>query len=252
MLDFVSSFHLSPQYWLLVILSITSLGANKTGLEGLSLVVIPVLASVFGGKASTGVVLPFLILADIFAVFSYRKDIQWKYLVRILPWSFLGILIALFVGDNVSDQLFKILIASIILLLVLIMLYKMIRRSQSSSHRHWYITVFSGLLGGFSTMIGNAAGPVMAVFFLSLNLKKNEYIATRAWFFWIVNLVKIPLHVFVWHTINAKTLTFNLLLSPAIAAGALFGLWVVQKIPDKPYRVFILVITFLTSLLMFL
>ena len=76
-----------------------------------------------------------------------------------------------------------------------------------------------------------------------MHLPKNTYIGTGAWFFMIVNLVKIPLHIFIWHTINLQTLSFNAAVLPAIAVGALSGVGIVKKIPEKPYRKFIMVMT---------
>ena len=166
------------------------------------LFVVPVFANIFGGKPSTGLVLPMLIVADIFAVLYYNRHANWKYVLKLLPWAFGGILLAMFVGKAINDQQFRHLIAFIVIIGILWMVYQDI----SSKHSHvpdypWFAALL-GTSGGFSTMIGNAAGPIMSLYLLSMRLPKNIYIGTGAWFFFIINLSKVPLHIFVWKTIT--------------------------------------------------
>jgi len=97
-------------------------------------------------------------------------------------------------------------------------------------------------------MIGNAAGPVMTVYFLSIGFKKNKFIGTAAWFFLAVNIFKVPFHIFSWKTINLSILYFGLSLVPFIVIGALSGVWVVKKIPEKPYRLILFVSVLLSVL----
>ena len=113
----------------------------------------------------------------------------------------------------------------------------------------WYAAVF-GLMGGFTTMIGNAAGPVMSVYLLSMRKDKMEYIGINAWFFLVVNLLKIPLQAFVWDNITWSSLQLNLLMLPIIAIGALIGVSIVKRLPEKAFRRFIQVVTILSVVLM--
>jgi uncharacterized membrane protein YfcA len=106
-------------------------------------------------------------------------------------------------------------------------------------------------MGGFSTMIGNAAGPIMSVYLLSMSLHKNIYIGTTAWFFFIVNTFKMPLQIWGWHNITLRTLGFNLLLLPAIALGAFLGIRIVRLMPESTYRWFIVAATFLSAIALF-
>lgn len=112
-----------------------------------------------------------------------------------------------------------------------------------------YSAVF-GLLGGFTTMIGNAAGPVMSVYLLSMRKEKMEYIGINAWFFLVVNLLKVPLQAFVWHNITWDSLTLNLLMLPVIGIGAFVGIKIVKRLPEKIFRRFIQVVTVLSVILM--
>ena len=247
MIDFISSFELAPIQWALVIFSSVLIGATKTGLAGLYLIGVPIFAQIFGGKSSTGMMLPILVLADVFAVFSYRKSIKWKVLLGVLPWAVAGIAIALWIGTAVSDYVFKVLIAGAVIIVLVFMVFKEISGREIRIKDNLFLNIIIGLLGGFSSMIGNAAGPILAVYFLSHDLDKNTFISTTAWFFWIVNLIKLPVHIFVWKTANLHSLGFDLLMLPAIIAGAAAGVLLVRLIPEKPYRIFIIIATFVSS-----
>ena len=80
---------------------------SKTGFNGLGTVVVPVLAIIFGAKPSTGILLPMLCCADLFAVAYYRRSAEWKYIIRLLPWSLLGFALALLTDHLISRQGFQ-------------------------------------------------------------------------------------------------------------------------------------------------
>ena len=90
----------------------------------------------------------------------------------------------------------------------------------------------------------------MALYLLSMRLPKNVYIGTGAWFFLIINLFKIPFHIYVWETISLQTVALDFLLLPAIATGAFAGILIVKYIPERAYRIFLLVTTALTALVL--
>ncbi len=224
----------------------------KTGFSGFGLLVVPILASVFGGKPSTGFLLPILIMADVFAVSWFRRHANWKYVLKPMPWALAGLLIGLYVGQTISADGFKKLIGACIIGGIIILLWTDISKKENEvSHKPWFAALF-GLAGGFSTMIGNAAGPIMAVYLLSTRIPRDNYIGTTAWFFMLLNLTKLPLQIFVWHNINVDTLVFDLSLLPFIALGAWLGMKCVKKIPEQAYRIIIISFTTLSSLALFL
>ncbi|MCD7930273.1 MAG: TSUP family transporter [Tannerellaceae bacterium] len=101
-------------------------------------------------------------------------------------------------------------------------------------------------------MIGNAAGPVMAVYLLSMRLPKYSFVGTSAWFFLVVNYLKLPLQLFVWENITLQTLILNLFTIPIIIIGAVIGIWFVKKkVPQETYTRFIIIITILSTLMLF-
>lgn len=248
---FIQSYELTSLQWVLLGISGLLIGMSKTGISGVGLMVVPILANAFGGRPSVGLLLPILILADIFAVSWYNRHAQWKHILRLLPWAFVGIITAAIVGKNISDQTFNKLLAILVLGGVVVLVWRDLRSDKLKIPQSRWFAGGMGLLGGFSTMIGNAAGPVMALYLLSMRLPKNIYIGTGAWFFFIVNLSKVPLHVWSWKTITVNSFLLDLLMIPAIAAGAFFGIWLVRLLPEKFYRILVIVTTLLSALLLF-
>lgn len=223
----------------------------KTGIAGIGMLIVPILATIFGGRSSAGILLPMLSMADIFAVAYYHRHAEWKYVIKLLPSTVVGVLVGLFVGNIINDEQFKHLMAILIIVGLGIMVWRERKKDIAAIPHNWIFSSMAGLLGGFSTMIGNAAGPVMSIYFLSMMLPKNSFIGTGAWFFLIINLFKIPFHITVWKTIDINTFTLDLAMLPAITLGAFLGVKLVKYIPEKPYRIFIIVTTALAAIKLF-
>lgn len=251
MLEILESFQLNNEQWLWVVLCALFVGMAKTGIAGVGMLIVPILATIFGGKSSAGILLPMLSMADVFAVSYYHRHAEWKYIIKLMPATVAGVLVGLFVGNMVNDQQFKHMMAVIILVGLVIMIWRERKKDIKAIPHNWMFSSVAGLLGGFSTMIGNAAGPVMSIYFLSMMLPKNSFIGTGAWFFLIINLFKIPFHITVWKTIDLNTFTLDLAMLPVIMIGAYLGVKLVKIIPEKPYRIFIIVTTALAAIKLF-
>jgi uncharacterized membrane protein YfcA len=163
MLEILSGYSLNPLQWGIVISCAILIGMSKTGLSGLGLMVVPILASVLGGRPSVGFLLPILIFADIFAVTWYNRHAEWKHILKLLPWAFIGILAGVWVGQNIPDEVFNRLLAAVVVFGIALMIWQDIRKKAEIPDYGWF-SIILGLLGGFATMIGNAAGPVMALY----------------------------------------------------------------------------------------
>ena len=249
---FLSNFSLSGFHMLLIGLCAILVGMSKTGVPGVSMVVVPIMAMIFGGKASTGFLLPILITADLFAIAYYHRHAEWKPLLKALPWALAGLLLALWIGSGVNDLQFKHIIAGSVLFSLILMVWNDQRKGKNNlPDSRWFAAIF-GLLGGFATMIGNVAGPIFAIYLLSMHLTKKNYIGTTAWFFAIINLTKLPMQYFVWNNIHTESLLIDLLTIPFVVLGAYLGIKAVHAIKEDTYRWAVLVITFISALLIFL
>jgi len=234
--------------WLIIIVSALCIGMSKTGISATGMIAMPLMAIIFGGKLSTGVVLPMLCIADIIAVFYYHRHAEWKHVIRLLPSAIAGIFLGIFTGNVISDNVFKDIMGIIIIVSVGILVWRDLKKDIRVPHGYFFPFI-TGLAGGFATMVGNAAGVIMALFLLSMRLPKNTYIGTGAWFFFIVNLFKVPFHIFIWKTISLNSFLLDLYMIPIIITGAVVGIFLVKIFTEKLYRVFLIVTTILSALI---
>ena len=222
---------------------------SKAGLKGIGILVVILLAFVYEAKASTGILLPMLIIADIIAVVYYRRAVQWDYLKRFLPWMIVGVLFGTYVGKGMPEEIFKKGMATIILISVLIMFAWERYDKSKIPDTLWFIGSM-GFAAGFTTMIGNLAGAFSNIFFLASRIPKIEFIGTAAWLFFFINLFKLPFHIWSWKTIDLDTLYINLTLVPGIIVGFYIGLKSVDKFKEHHFRKFILVMTAIGAIAM--
>lgn len=248
-LEILQTYNLSVLQWSAIGLAVFLLGMSKSGIKGIGIIIVVILAFVFGEKASTGVLLPMLICADIFAVIYYNQHAQWHIIKKLIPWMIVGVLVGVWVGNDISALVFKRLMAVIIIISVLIMIFIERQKSETIPNNKLFSSGM-GFLAGFTTMIGNLAGPVSNIYFLTMRFPKNEFIGTAAWLFFIINVFKLPFHIFIWHTISVESLVLNSILIPAVVLGFFFGAYLVKRISNVNYRRFILIVTAIGGLVM--
>jgi uncharacterized membrane protein YfcA len=240
----------TPYDWTLLFVCALLTGMSKTGIQGITLLAIPLMAVNFGAKPSTGLILPMLCFSDLTAVFYYRRTAEWRYVFKLLPAAIAGFFVAIAIDKLIPASQFRLLMAICIFSGLAIMLRTEKKGADNKwAATRWYAPLF-GLMGGFTTMIGNAAGPVLSVYLLSVRLPKYSFVGTSAWFFLVVNYLKLPLQLFVWNNISLTTLALNALTIPFMLAGAAAGVYFVRKVTEKSYRTFIILVTILSTLML--
>jgi uncharacterized membrane protein YfcA len=207
------------------------------------------LAGAFGGKVSSGIMLPLLIIADVIGVWYYHRHALWGHLKILFPWAAAGVILGTVVGNYLNDVLFRMIMAFVILVSVGIMLWMERDRSKDVPTNIWFGAT-TGVLGGFTSMVGNLAGAVLTLYFLSMRLPKYAFIGTGAWFFMFINWFKAPFHIFVWHTLTWDILLLDLMTIPFIVLGAWLGIVIVKNLSEKTYKWFIIVMTIISAIYM--
>lgn len=234
--------------WIVVVVAgAMLLGLAKTGLPGINMVFVPILASILPAKESTGFLLPLLIVGDVFAVTYYKSHTQWRHLLRLLPFSLLGIGAGYFTMRFLDNEQIKPIIGVIVLVMLTVQIYRTVRKIDESIPRGIWFALIMGFLAGYTTMVANAAGPAMAIYLLAMRLPKEQYVGTGAWYFFIVNLFKVPLSASL-GLITAQSLLTGAVLVPAIALGAIAGIKLLPLIPQKAFRNVILLITAVSAI----
>ena len=227
------------------------IGLAKAGLRGIDMLNVTLMALVFGGKLSTGIVLPLLCAGDIAAVIYYHRHAQWNHFWKLIPWMALGILIGVFWGKDMDELLFRRIMAVIILVTVISILVMEFRRSAAVP-THPVFAASTGIVAGITTMLGNLAGAFSNLYFLAMRVAKNNFIGTAAWLFLVINLFKLPFQVIYWKNITAQTLKTDLYLLPAVAIGFIIGVSIVKRIHEEQYRKVVIILTLIGAAVIFL
>lgn len=226
------------------------IGLSKTAVPGLTIAVVPILALAFGARPSVAIMLPLLLIGDLFALGFYARRARWDRLLplvpAIVPGLVLGGLVLAFVGDRVAGLLIGGLTLAMAILMVLRADKRLAGNGQEDGHGPagsplWKYTM--GTLAGFSTSAANAAGPVMSIYLLSVKLKKEEFLGTAAWFFFAVNVAKIPVYAAL-GLFTGTGIVYCLGASVIVTAGALIGYRALQHFSQRFFHNVVLALAF--------
>jgi hypothetical protein len=253
--------NLEPWQWALVVLGAFLVGVAKTGIAGFGILFVAVFANVIPARQATGFVLPLLIFGDLVAVAAYRRHAAWRLLWRLFPWTALGVILGTLALDRLDDAATRRLVGGIVVAMFFLHVWRRWSAAARSGRDlaepdEWAATapvwfaVMAGVLAGFTTLVANAAGPVMILYLLAMRLPKMEFLGTSAVFFLCLNLFKVPFMVGLGMITPASLLT-NLLLAPAVLAGALAGRWIVRRLNQRWFELTALGLTFLAGLKLF-
>jgi uncharacterized membrane protein YfcA len=235
---------------ILAIITAILVGVAKTGVSGLAIFVVPLIAMVFPAKESVGALLPMLIAGDILAVFYYRQHAQWGQLVKLVPGVAAGMLIGgMFLAHLDNDSMRIFLGGFVLLLLVLEVTARYLNLSEFKRRRS--VAFLIGAMAGFGTTVGNAAGPIMGIYLIMMGLDKKQLMGTGAWFFLIVNTSKLP--IFIYHEmIGVDTLQFFAYMLPFVVLGTFVGRKLLTVLSQKVFNYLVLFFAGVSSLLLLL
>ncbi|MDR3229557.1 MAG: sulfite exporter TauE/SafE family protein [Puniceicoccales bacterium] len=246
--------------WALALLAALLAGVAKTGFNGAGTLTAALFAMILPAKAASGVVLPLLIAADLVAVVIYRRHFVWRYFWRLLPWALVGIVAGYFAMGKISDAQAKTVTGAIVVLLTVLHVWRRRRAEKKAASDDAgngdagnaagggavagsapvaeVSRVFgaaTGVMAGFTTLVANAAGPLVTIYFLAMRLPKMEFVGTGAIFFMVVNWVKVPFMADL-GLINTGSLRFNALLLPAVLLGTLVGRILIARVNQKTFE----------------
>jgi uncharacterized protein len=240
-----------PLYkWLLGAFCAFSVGVAKTGMPGFGVLSVPVFILTVGdARLSAAWLLPLLVCADAFAVVYFRRHAAAAALFSLLPWVIAG-MAAGAVMLRYPDQLIRPTVGGISLVMLILYVWRQ-RKTAPVPRADWKHAGFYGTSAGFATMVANAAGPIMNMYFLSKQLPREEFVATGAWFFFIVNLSKVPVYAYL-GLFSSQSLAFDAALVPFVIGGALTGRKLLQIMPERVFVNSVVALAFIATLLLFL
>lgn len=229
--------------WLLLAVAAVVIGLSKTGLPGGGTIAVAIFAAVLPAKQSTGTILLLLIVADVFAVIVYRRHANWRALLRLAPAVVIGVLLGVLFLAVADDTGVKRVIGGILLVVVAItVIRRRTARPLDGGRAHTVAAASYGTLSGFATMVANAAGPVMSMYFVAARFPVKEFLGTAAWFFFIINVAKVPFSAGL-GLITPSGLLVDAVLVPLVIVGAVFGRILAGRIAQARFEFFVIALT---------
>jgi uncharacterized membrane protein YfcA len=228
--------------WLLGVFNAFTVGAAKTGVPGGGTMVPPLMVLLVGNaRYAAAWTAPMLSTGDMFSVFYWRRHADAKKLFSLIPWVVIGMVVGSF-ALSLDEHLLRRIVGTMLVLFVL-------------QRRGWFKNVsrgaeIYGVAAGFATVVANAAGPVLNMYLLSKQLSKEQFVATGAWFFFVVNIAKLP--VYFWYGLfSAESLIFDALMAPIVVAGGFAGLWLIHRVPQRVFEWLIVSLTTVSLIFLF-
>ena len=228
---------LTTAQWLGLAMVAVLAGLAKGGVAGLGVLVAAVATNLLPAKTATGFVLPLLIVGDLIGLRLFHRHAAWPQLWRLLPWTIAGLAVGWFTLGRLDDTQARLIIGALVVAMVAGH-FESRRRERGGERRMQapvWLAPIAGLLAGFTTLIANAAGPVMIVYLLAMRLPKLEFLGTAAWFFLLLNLAKVPFMVHL-GLVTPSSLATNAVLVPLVAAGALLGRWLAERLDERRFE----------------
>jgi uncharacterized protein len=235
---------LTEWQWTLLALGALVTGLSKTGIAGLGVLAVALFANALPARESTGALLPLLLCADVFGVAFFRKHASWPHLWRLFPWVIAGVIAGFLAMDRIGNLAVQRMIGGILLSMVVLHFWRQRqadRLAQAMPHT-WWFAALTGVLAGFTTMVANAAGPVMILYLLAVGLPKLAFIGTGAWFYMCVNAFKVPFSLKL-GLINRESLLVDAILVLPMIPGALLGPVLLNRMNQRNFELMVLVLT---------
>ncbi|MGQ7294992.1 TSUP family transporter [Quadrisphaera sp. KR29] len=255
---------LTPLDWAVLAVGGLVIGFSKTAFSGLGTLVAVIFALVLPTRASTGAIVPLLIVGDVIAVSLYRRHADWKLLVRLLPYLLGGLLLGVVFLDTVDDVALRRFLGVLLLVLAAMQLRSLLRPPVPQDEtagpagpdswgpvRRRVTAALAGGGAGFATMVANAAGPISSMYLLVMRVSKMAFVGTAAWLYAIVNVAKVPFSVQL-GLIDRESLVLDLLLVPALLLGAVVGVKVLRRVPQQLFTNLTLALTAVSAVALLL
>jgi uncharacterized protein len=183
---------------------------------------------------------------------AFRRHTLWAQIIRMLPPTFLGITVGFFLMKSIPDAAFRPVLGWMLLATTLVQAVRSLWPQWGGAVPHTRAFAWTmGIWAGVATMVANAAGPVMAVYLLAIALPKENLVGTSAWFFLIINVVKLPFSGAL-GLLNAHSLLLDLTLCPLVLAGNWLGRTILHTIPQRVFENLLLVSALAAALKMIL
>jgi uncharacterized membrane protein YfcA len=226
------------------------IGLSKGGLGGTAgALATPLMALVLPADVVIGLILPILMLADIFAVALHWRRWNGHLIILLIPGAIVGVTIGTVFITNAPTELLRTLLGVIVLLFALYKIFeKRILRTINYEPRNWH-GLLAGTITGFSSALAHTGGPPVSIYLLMQRVTPAVFIGTSALFFFILNWIKVPYYLY------AGLFDFDLLrqiawILPLVPIGVWTGRWLAYRVDRQTFENIIVGLLFINGIML--
>jgi uncharacterized membrane protein YfcA len=217
-------------FWTVAVAAVFMVGLSKSGLiSSMGLIAVPLLALVMPPRDAAGMMLPLLLVMDVIAIWTYRRDANWTVLWIMIPGAMVGTIVGWVLWAVVTDAVVNLLVGLISVAFVFWALSPLAKKIVANAHPSKPWGTFWAGVAGFTSFISHTGGPPFQIYVLPQRLAPVAYAGTTAFFFGIVNTSKVIPYWFLGQ-LNVSNMTAAMLLTPVAIAGVLAGVALVRRI----------------------
>jgi uncharacterized protein len=237
-------------FYLVTSFVILLIGLSKGGLGGAAGgAATPLMALVMPPELAIGLLLPLLMLTDVFAVAVHWGKWDRRLLLYLVPASLIGITLGTALITSISSEALRIGLGIFVVIFVLYkLLEKRIQESLTYQSRNWH-GVLAGAVAGFTSTLAHTGGPPITIYLLLQNISPRSFIATSAIYFAIINWLKVPYYVFA-GILHPQQLLEIVWLLPLIPVGVVIGRWLSVRINKATFERVIMVLLVVSAVLL--
>jgi uncharacterized membrane protein YfcA len=219
-------------FWVTAVFAMILIGISKAGFGGgVGAIATPLMALTISVADAAAILLPILIVADIFSLRHYWNVYDRNSLKLMLPGALVGILLgAIFFGyfsDN--ERTLKFILGVVSLIFVA---YQLAR------------SLIMGAL--LKSTLAHAGGPPATIYLLPQQLPRNIFVGTSVIFFFTLNIVKLIPYSML-GLLRVGNITTILILAPITFLGVQLGVWLNRRFNDRYFTIVIYALLLLTG-----
>lgn len=243
--------NINPTYFFLMVALVAFLiGVAKSGFGGLpGTLATPLMALIIPADQAIGLLLPILMIGDLFAVAFLWRRWNNKIILLLLPGAVAGVTIGTYFITKAPTETLRITLGVIVLIFTI---YKLVERQLLSrlkyKARNWHGWL-AGTVTGFSSALAHTGAPPVSIYLLMQGITPSVFVATSVFFFFILNWIKVPYYFY------AGLFDFSQLwgiawLMPMVPLGALLGKWMSDRFNQRTFEQIIVGLLVVISLLL--
>lgn len=225
-------------------------GFSKTAMPVAGMVGSALLAAALGPTIASGFVVPLLIVGDLFALSLYRQHADWQLIRRLVPGVLGGFIITAFMFAYLPTSVLARTLGVLLLITAALEAWRMRSehvaaaeadaRGEAPSDAPGEVMTnraqiaFFGTLTGLTTMAANAGGAALTLYLVKMRVPILTFMGTSTWFFFILNVIKVPfvvaLGLLTWDSLLASAFFL-----PALVVGTFIGRWSIKRMNKRTF-----------------